>query len=372
MEQQILNGRKYFVLRRTDETQVETVALGMLEQNEIKYLLPFRMVRHDREEYFRYDAQPGTLLEEWLKEVHSKKEILELLDSMIDAQDELADYFLEADHLCTDSEYILVSGNQCRMAYIPVADYEEGNILHAVQYILNGVNYALDEDYTYIFDLMNAFSRGDINSCDELKKWIRILEKGEKPQPPADRVGNMRMQDEYDMAPVLSESPEKADEDDKNNKKRILFGLKKKEEKKVTPEPVAAENITAEKLSPPQFEKHYNELEDTGSTVFLQEAKQGYLVWKSRGKEYVIENESYVIGSSMQSADIYIDSNSTVSRKHARISRSADAYYLEDLGSMNGTYVNGEKLREGEKRLLGDHMRIKLANEEFGFEMRRR
>lgn len=372
MEQQILNGRKYFVLERTDETQVETVALGMLEQNEIKYLLPFRMVRHDREEYFRYDAQQGISLEQWLKEVHNKQEVLELLDSMIAAQDELSGYFLEADHLCTDSEYILVSGNQCLMAYIPVADYEEGNILQAVQSILDGVNYALDEDYTYIFDLMNAFSRGDIKECEELRKWIRILEKGEKPQPSADKSEGMQMQAAYDTTPISSESAEKPEVGDKNNKKRILFGLKKKEEKQETSEPVAAVNITEEKVSVPQFEKHYNELEDTGSTVFIQAAQEGYLVWKNRDREYAIENESYVIGSSMQSADIYIDSNSTVSRKHARISRAAGIFYLEDLGSMNGTYVNGEKLREGEKRMLGDHMRIKFANEEFSFEMRRK
>ena len=372
MEQTILNGKKYFIMERTNETEMETVAVGMLEQNEIKYLLPFRMVRHDREEYLRYDAQQGIPLEQWMKEVHSKKEVLELLDSLISAQDELSGYLLEADHLCTENEFIVVNNNRCRMAYIPVADYDKGNILQAVQSILNGVNYALDEDYTYIFDLMNAFSRRDITTCDELRKWIRILERGEKPQAQLNKVENRQDRAEYDMASLSPESVEKPNDVEKASRKRMFFGLKRKEEKQETPEPFAAEKIEEEKMTPPQFEKHYNELEDTGSTVFLQEEKQGYLVWKNQGREYPIEHESYVIGSSAQSADICLENNGAVSRKHARISRSADTYYLEDLGSMNGTYVNGEKLREGERRQLEDRMRIKLANEDFVFEMRRR
>src|SRR5512133_2465588 len=35
-----------------------------------------------------------------------------------------------------------------------------------------------------------------------------------------------------------------------------------------------------------------------------------------------------------------------VSRKHARLAKDGDALHLEDLGSSNGTYVNGERVQE--------------------------
>jgi predicted component of type VI protein secretion system len=43
------------------------------------------------------------------------------------------------------------------------------------------------------------------------------------------------------------------------------------------------------------------------------------------------------------SNDIVIG-DSEISRQHARISRTPGGYVLEDLGSTNGTYVNGERL----------------------------
>ena len=56
-------------------------------------------------------------------------------------------------------------------------------------------------------------------------------------------------------------------------------------------------------------------------------------------------------------ADVLIDLAS-VSRNHARISRSASEYVIEDLGSRNGTYVNSERI-EGQKPLSnGDKVHL--------------
>jgi hypothetical protein len=54
-----------------------------------------------------------------------------------------------------------------------------------------------------------------------------------------------------------------------------------------------------------------------------------------------------------------------VSRKHAKISTSGDQIFIQDLGSTNGTFVNGEKikrvrLREGDRVLIGTSI-IKLV-----------
>lgn len=55
---------------------------------------------------------------------------------------------------------------------------------------------------------------------------------------------------------------------------------------------------------------------------------------------------------------IQLNSN-MVSRKHARVLRQGDTYILEDLGSGNGTFVNGRKI-EGPTELVHDD-RIKLG-----------
>lgn len=49
------------------------------------------------------------------------------------------------------------------------------------------------------------------------------------------------------------------------------------------------------------------------------------------------------------------DSDAKVSRRHARIRRNNGSYYIEDLGSTNGTYVNrGRRLLPGNTEILND------------------
>ena len=49
------------------------------------------------------------------------------------------------------------------------------------------------------------------------------------------------------------------------------------------------------------------------------------------------------------------DSDAKVSRRHARIVRNNGAYFIEDLGSTNGTYVNrGRRLLPGNAQSLND------------------
>jgi pSer/pThr/pTyr-binding forkhead associated (FHA) protein len=56
-------------------------------------------------------------------------------------------------------------------------------------------------------------------------------------------------------------------------------------------------------------------------------------------KEYIIDQNEIIIGRDTNS-DICID-NIAVSRKHARITKGPDEYLVEDMGSINGTFVNG-------------------------------
>jgi pSer/pThr/pTyr-binding forkhead associated (FHA) protein len=72
-------------------------------------------------------------------------------------------------------------------------------------------------------------------------------------------------------------------------------------------------------------------------------------------KEYIIDQNEIIIGRDSNS-DICID-NIAVSRKHARITKGADDYLVEDMGSINGTFVNGHWVS---KKLLdaGDEISI--------------
>lgn len=78
-----------------------------------------------------------------------------------------------------------------------------------------------------------------------------------------------------------------------------------------------------------------------------------------------IEGESLFIGRD-PSCDVVIP-HRPVSRKHARISREGRRYRLEDLGSRNGTWLNGERLtpakggEDANTYLLSDGDQITVA-----------
>ncbi|NEX62793.1 HD domain-containing phosphohydrolase [Noviherbaspirillum galbum] len=57
----------------------------------------------------------------------------------------------------------------------------------------------------------------------------------------------------------------------------------------------------------------------------------------------------------------------TVSRRHARILRRGDAYYVEDLHSFNGTYVDGERLKPGAWRALQEGDELNISNAQIVF-----
>jgi hypothetical protein len=78
-----------------------------------------------------------------------------------------------------------------------------------------------------------------------------------------------------------------------------------------------------------------------------------------KGERWVLDQEYMTIGRS-EDCDIVLPKRQ-VSRHHAQIERDDGGYLLRDLGSKNGTYVNGRKVRSEPYRLEdGDEIQIAL------------
>ena len=64
----------------------------------------------------------------------------------------------------------------------------------------------------------------------------------------------------------------------------------------------------------------------------------------SQGEEIELHTDSLVIG---READTDIQINApAVSRKHARLVKRPEGYWIEDLGSSNGTFINGKRIED--------------------------
>lgn len=78
-----------------------------------------------------------------------------------------------------------------------------------------------------------------------------------------------------------------------------------------------------------------------------------------RGRRWPLERDRIVIGRSPQ-ADVCIPDR-RISSNHAEISRRDGRYYLRDLGSKNGTYVNGQLLDSECALRDGDEIHLALV-----------
>lgn len=78
------------------------------------------------------------------------------------------------------------------------------------------------------------------------------------------------------------------------------------------------------------------------------------------GQEYELTQDSVILGREMDKDVDYVISTPTISRRHACITRKGEQYFLMDLGSSNGTFLNGERLG-GEPRPLNSDDRIQLG-----------
>jgi hypothetical protein len=84
----------------------------------------------------------------------------------------------------------------------------------------------------------------------------------------------------------------------------------------------------------------------------------------SDGRRVQIGSEPLVIGRLPECGVVLADSN--VSRRHAELRRSGDSVVLTDLGSTNGTRVNGAPIRE---RVLVSGDEVSVGSTRLIFEM---
>jgi pSer/pThr/pTyr-binding forkhead associated (FHA) protein len=73
------------------------------------------------------------------------------------------------------------------------------------------------------------------------------------------------------------------------------------------------------------------------------------------GESFTIEDDRVSIGRSPD-AGVFLD-DVTVSRNHALLVRRRDGLYIDDLGSLNGTYVNRRRI-ESHRLEDGDEIQV--------------
>ena len=114
----------------------------------------------------------------------------------------------------------------------------------------------------------------------------------------------------------------------------------------VEPEPAGG----AVELGPPAFQRtRARQIPMVPTLVFVAGQRAG---------TNVPVGDQVVLGRDGATADVILDRDSDVSRRHATFSPAGEGMTVQDLGSTNGTFVNGERITTAVALTTGDQVQI--------------
>ena len=76
-----------------------------------------------------------------------------------------------------------------------------------------------------------------------------------------------------------------------------------------------------------------------------------------KGDEFSVDSAPLTIGRASQN-DVAIDGDEFASARHVRFEPRRDGVWVHDLGSTNGTYVNGARVAGAQRLGAGDVLRV--------------
>lgn len=366
------------------------LAEKMIQRQRIPGLLHWVTMEHEGDMTFWYQITGLQSLSDWLTHHTLNYKLFgHLLSGLLALQEELPRFYLKTEHLFLQSEQIFLdaSGEQVAFCYEPLWNRDPRRSLQELmEQLLPKIDHA-DKDAVRL-------GYGLYEKCQEENAdvWSYILEQN---------TGNARAcpepEDTFE-AGALAVKAEASGQEEAARKSAGQEAIARKTawqetaarkeagrrtpgipEKMMEKLPVTSalswmQSLGKKKKEKPApvylFEPEEKEEACANPTVYLgaKETAEGRLLYRGAGEEqsFVIEKDSFLLGGRNEQADGQLLA-SGVSRNHARITREEDQYYIEDLNSRNGTYLNGELLAYKQKCPVkpGDHLRF--AREEYVF-----
>lgn len=458
-------GKNYCVFRLAEGEKEDTFVLGMLNNNKIKNCIQPQILHQGMGTLYRYNISGMLPLHYIYQDYMSRKVFLGIIESILDALIDLAEYMITPANILWDYKNIFVDQktNKANLICVPEnMDGTEYDIYSFFREFIFQARLDMSENGAYHSELIRflntsnagSFSKEDflvlihrlsesapvrtesaqprpvqgqpvvekkapqpVNSEPIVQKPVAAPPVQEAPQAPASEPYS-NYQPKY-AQPMDVPAPEEAPEKEEKGGRSNFFGMLKGRFKGMqssleneededdmdipgasprppkpsapapapTPAPVQQEKRTPapaqaaapSPVLPPNNHTVYFEPEsDVGTrTVMLDESTVrphgvAKLIRKKNQEEIPIKvkNGAFRIGHSTSSPLEYrITDNPYIGGFHAQIIFKDEQYYLMDMNSTNGTYLDGERIYINQEKLLVSGQKIKLANEEFEFEI---
>jgi FHA domain-containing protein len=99
--------------------------------------------------------------------------------------------------------------------------------------------------------------------------------------------------------------------------------------------------------------------------IILKEAWVKVETGRRAGKEMIVAKKEFTLGRA-EACDLGLFGDPSIEKMHARIVRQGNRYYLADLNTPGGTFLNGQRVREPMPLRDGDAIRVGSCTVRFG------
>ena len=372
-------NQRYMIIE--PEKMYSGYQLHMLQHNRIQNLLVFETVVSDGQEYFWYDITGKRSFDHILESADFNLELFVcLVEALLAVSRIIKPYLLEEEGILLLPETIFFDHDRKQVSFCYYPGRTESIMDNFRNFMESFLSKMKHENETLVLAAYEVYQRATEESFS-LEDTLRLLyqyqsqqQRGrEAPQEMQEISGERweehreeRMEERREERREPSESEKTVEsflENRKLNYRELLhkipnFFSHRQEESKV------AEN-SGYMYTPADYEQ---DMEDH-PTVYLgvNDRAQGILRYDGREglEDIVMDHFPFSIGSSEQAdATLAIQG---ISRIHVRISRQGEEYYMEDMNSTNGTWLNGNMLSYKKPEPLNMYDQIVIGRERFTF-----
>ena len=390
------DGKKTtFIIESDDGAVLDTVALGMLENNNIAGMLPFTVMHVDDVTTVRYDVTPYVTLAEMLERNVSRKEIISVISTVLEASAMCVDYMMDADSIILDPDRMFYDEEKselhlCIMPFITDDDrtlpvkaflkdficrvkFDSSENCDYIGKILGILNSGEDPDYDVIRNLISEPESRSVQTPENpetLSAYSEIISENEniiceaRPEPERNTVS--------EPVSMLDSFADDVDEtEDESSIKGFLSGIlgrKAKGEKAAKKQDTFSDDDALMAGFSDGKDGYFIREKDARGTVILKNREENripVLVRTANDEKIEIRGKRFRIGSDSRSVDYCISDNCAVSRMHADIINKKGVLYIVDHNSTNHTYLDDQLLKGRKEYRLKNDSRITLADEEF-------
>ena len=369
---------KSYMCIETVEDVVEEHELMILKEYKVPQLLPMQMMIQDGKVQYWFEITGKQQLEDYLGgRLIGMEQLRKILCSLEQLCQKMPEFLLKEERICLESEllYVDLSEETVYFAYLPFWKEEFPEAFRRwMEEVLKKIDHqdrACVEQAYHIYEK----SRGENVSIRELLgagQWnaqpsfkIDCSETSEKEFAEVEEESvKTKITDVGEKKSVLEEKLNSVKKETKEQLECIFSKIPKKQRKKIQSSRLEKQKMTLE----PEIEIEKNMTAHTELLCADREMVKGRLVYQGGNDcaDFWIETEEFLIGRNSEQVDGKIQTDG-ISRIHAKITKREGEYYIEDLNSTNGTYLNGELLEYHCARKLTPNDWVRFGIEEYVF-----